>query len=398
MNSWRLFVVLMLALVAACSQPPADLVIETNPAVEPTAVPDCTPSPDIRQFPVASWPDTDFCQHSVPIATFRYGGVGRDRIAAIDDPATETIESADTWLTEQEPVLLLQLDGVARAYPLSIMLWHEIVNDEVNGRPVVVTYCPLCNSGLAFARAANGQTFDFGTTGILHNANLVMYDRQTESWWQQLSGTAVVGEMTGVQLPLLSTNIVSWSMFKTQFPEGEVLSIFTGFDRRYGENPYINYDSLVSQGTKFYDGELDTRLHPKMRVIGLQLSDEIIAYPFSVLEEVGVLNDTVAEQPLVVFWQPGTKSPLYNELISESKEVGSATVFSRKVAGQVLTFRVLGDGFVDVETGSEWTLLGTAVFGPLNGTQLTPLPGHELFWFAWAALHPNTQLYPQPGD
>jgi hypothetical protein len=319
--------------------------------------------------------------------------VGRERIAAIDAPQVETIAEANSWLTDLEPVLVLQLDGVARAYPLSILLWHEIVNDTLNGRSIVITYCPLCNSGLAFERSVNGRTLDFGTTGILHNANLVMYDRQTESWWQQLSGTAVVGEMNGIQLPLLPTNLIAWGDFKANFPTGEVLSIFTGFDRRYGENPYINYDSLVSQGTKFYDGELDERLHPKMRVMGLVLGEETVAYPFSILESVSVVNDMVADQPLVVFWQAGTKSPLYNQFIAESKEVGSAAMFSREVAGQVLTFSVQDGRFVDDETGSEWSLLGTAVTGPLAGTQLPPLPGLELFWFAWAAEHPDTQIY-----
>ncbi|WP_420640937.1 DUF3179 domain-containing protein [Candidatus Leptofilum sp.] len=368
------------------------------PDVTATAVPiptptNCTPSPDIRQFPIAPWPNTDFCHHSLPYETFRYGGVGKDRIAAIDSPAIETIAEADSWLTPQEPVLVLQLDGIARAYPLSILLWHEIVNDELNGRSVVVTYCPLCNSGLAFERRVDGQTLDFGTTGILHNANLVMYDRQTESWWQQLTGTAVVGELTGTQLPLLPTRLVSWQTFKNEFPQGEVLSIFTGFDRRYSENPYINYDSLVSRGTKFYDGVLDERLHPKMRVMGLQLGSETIAYPFSALEANRVLNDTFAGQPLVVLWQPGTQSPLYAEFISASKEVGSAAVFSREVAGHLLTFEAQADGFLDMETGSEWTFWGTAISGPLLGTQLEQLPGHELFWFAWAAQHPHTAVY-----
>ena len=386
---WRYrYPLLLLFLIVACTHPAEELVAKAT-----TAVPSCVPPPEDRQFAVASWPHTDFCQHAVPIEAFRYGGVGRDRIASIDAPTVETIESANTWLTDQEPVLVLQLDSTTRAYPLSILLWHEIVNDELNGRSVVITYCPLCNSGLAFERSINGQVLEFGTTGVLHNANLVMYDRQTESWWQQLTGTAVVGKLTGTQLHLLPSQIVAWHEFKTQFPVGEVLSIFTGFDRRYGENPYINYDSLVSQGTKFYDGELDTRLHPKMRIIGLELAGEAIAYPFSILEDAGALNGNFADQPLVVFWQAGTKSPLYNQQISESKAVGSAAVFSREVAGALLTFRVWGERFVDEETGSEWTLLGTAVAGPLTGTQLTPLPGHEIFWFAWAALHPNTQLY-----
>ncbi len=353
------------------------------------------PVPADREFPLPPWPRTNFCRHSVPYETFSYGGASRDSIPALDNPAFISIAETEQWITDQEPVLVLQLNEDVRAYPIPILIWHEIVNDVVDGRPVVITYCPLCDSGLAFERTVAGQTLDFGTTGILRNADLVMYDRQTESWWQQFSGEAVVGEMTGAKLPLLPVNLVSWADFKAQFPNGRVLSIFTGFDRTYGETPYINYDSLTNLGVKFYDGEPDDRLPPKMRVMAIVIQGEAVAYPYALLAEKEAVNDTLAGQPLVVFWKSGTNSPLYEQFIAEAKDVGSAQMFSREAAGQTLTFGPAGDGesFVDVETGSRWNLWGTAVAGTLTGTQLNPLPGHEFFWFAWAAFQPQTKIF-----
>ena len=220
-----------------------------------------------------------------------------------------------------------------------------------------------------------------------------MFDRQTESWWQQYTGEAIVGELTGAKLKQLPVSLVSFAAFKEQFPDGRVLSIYTGYDRPYGENPYINYDSLTNLRTKFFDGKTDDRMVPKMRVMGVLLGDEAIAYPYDNLSEMGIVNDLVAGEPLVVFWQSGTNTPLYQQYIFEARDVGSASVFSRRLNGQTLTFSLQEAQFVDEETGSTWILFGTAVAGPLSGSQLTPLFGHELFWFAWAAFQPETRIY-----
>ena len=150
----------------------------------------------------------------MPYETFRTGGVSRDSIPALDNPTFDSITETDLWLTDPEPVLVLPLNDDVRAYPIPILIWHEIVNDVVDGRPVIITYCPLCASGLAFERVVDGRTLDFGATGILRNADLVMYDRQTESWWQQFTGAAVVGDRTGTQLPLLPVSLVSWADFR----------------------------------------------------------------------------------------------------------------------------------------------------------------------------------------
>ncbi len=402
----------LLFLLAGCAQladdgagEKATAVATPTPTVSPRASPtrpqfanaasrECpNPVPADRQFPLPPWPSTNFCQHSVPYDEFLWGGRGRDSIPALNDPALETIEEAELWLTDREPVLVLQLDGEARAYPIPILIWHEIVNDEVAGQPVVVTYCPLCNSGLAFERTLDGQTLEFGVTGILRNADLIMFDRLTESWWQQFTGEAIVGEMTGTSLTPLPVSMVSFADFKTQFPNGRLLSIYTGYDRRYGENPYLNYDSRFSRGTRFYQGELDDRLVPKMRVMTAVVGDTAVAYPYDILSEMGAVNDEVAGQPLVVFWKSGTNTPLYSQYIAEARDAGSAAVYSRETAGQTLTFSATEEGFVDEKTGSVWNIFGTAVSGPLAGTQLTSLNGNEFFWFAWAAFRPDTLVY-----
>lgn len=402
-----------LFLLAGCTQSASGDVAEKQatavspptPTVSPRATPtrspfanaasrECAnPVPEDRQFPLPPWPNTNFCRHSVPYDEFLWGGRSRDGIPALNNPELETIAEAELWLTDPEPVLALQLGDEARAYPIPILIWHEIVNDEVAGQPVVVTYCPLCNSGLAFERTLKGQTLEFGVTGILRNADLIMFDRQTESWWQQFTGEAVVGEMTGTKLTPLPVSLVSFADFKAQFPNGRLLSINTGYDRRYGENPYINYDSKFSRGTKFYQGKLDDRLVPKMRVMTVVVGNTAVAYPYDVLAERGAINDDVAGQPLVVFWKSGTNTPLYNKYIAEARDAGSAAVYSRELAGQTLTFTAVGAGFVDEETGSVWNIFGTAVSGPLAGKQLSSLNGREFFWFAWAAFRPDTLVY-----
>ena len=357
---------------------------------------DCpNPIPEDRQFPLPPWPNTNFCLHNVSYDEISWGGQQRDRIPAINNPDLESISEAEMWLTDREPVLVLQLEDDIRAYPISILIWHEIVNDVVAEQPVVVTYCPLCNSGLAFERTVDGQLLDFGVSGNLRNADLIMYDRQTESWWQQFSGEGIVGEMTGKQLTRLPVSLVSFADFKTQFPNGRILSIFTGYDRRYSENPYINYDSLIQHHPKFFNGELDERLVSKMRVMTIRIRETAVAYPYDLLAEAGAINDQVEGENLVVFWKSGTNTPLYQKSIPDARDAGSAAIFSRDLNGQTLTFTANEDGFVDAETGSVWNIFGTAVSGPLKDSQLTNRNGHEFFWFAWAAFNPDTTVYGQ---
>jgi hypothetical protein len=299
------------------------------------------------------------------------------------------VSEADDWLGEDWPVMLFKLNDDARAYPLAILIHHEIVNDVVDGRPVALTFCPLCNATIAFDRTLpDGTLLDFGTTGNLRNSDLVMYDRQTNSWWQQFTGEAIVGELTGTRLEFLPSQIIAWSDFKDLYPDGKVLSRDTGYNRSYGRNPYSGYDS-INNYPFLYEGDLDGRLPPVERVVAIQLDGIDVAYPFTVLNEIRVVNDEVAGTPLVVFWKGGTRTTFGNS----DREVGSTSVFLRKLGDQVLTFQAEEDGFRDNQTGSLWNIIGEAIDGPLNGQRLEPIVAGEHFWFAWAVFRPDTIVW-----
>ena len=194
--------------------------------------------PAVRTQGQAGW-RTDFSRYTVPLDEIVSGGPPKDGIPAIDRPRFVSVSQADDWLSPREPVVLVIKGGQAKAYPLQILIWHEIVNDIVGGAPVAVTYCPLCNTALAFDRRVDGMLLDFGTTGRLRYSDLVMYDRQTESWWQQATGEAIVGKFAGRKLEQVNAPLVSWGTFKRSSPNGLVLSRETGFDRPYGDNPYV---------------------------------------------------------------------------------------------------------------------------------------------------------------
>ena len=334
------------------------------------------------------WDETNFCKHSVDYSSIISGGPPPDGIPPIDNPTFEDIQSADEWLEDIEPVISFEVNGDARAYPLQIMTWHEIVNDTVGGEPVVVTFCPLCNTALAFARPEiDGEVLTFGTSGNLRNSDLVMYDRQTESWWQQFSGEAIVGDLTGTQLQFLPASIKSWEDFQENHPDGQVLSIETGFNRDYGRNPYVGYDDINSSPFLFR-GEVDDQLPPMARVVGiLKEEGDSRSYPLARVQEERVINDRLGEEPIVVFWKSGTASALDTRSIPEGDNIGSTGVFRARIGEQQLTFAPQGDGqFQDQETGSTWNIFGEAVEGDLAGEALEPIPHHDTFWFVWSTF------------
>ena len=335
---------------------------------------------------------TDFGRCSVPLEEFRGGGPGRDGIPPIDRPQFQTVAPADAWLKPREPVVFLEISGDARAYPLQVLIWHEIVNDQVGGQPVAVTFCPLCNTAIAFDRRIEGHTLDFGTTGNLRLSDLVMWDRQTESWWQQATGEAVVGELTGTRLQLLPARIISWAEFREQRPQGRVLSRETGHRRDYGRNPYVGYDD-ISQSPFLFEGPSDGRLRPMERVVTVSLDGEHVAYPVSALRDHGVVADRVGGRAIVVFFQPGTASALDLSDIASSRDVGSAGVYAAELEGRDLSFTWNGSAFVDRETGSRWTILGQATAGPLADSQLEPMVHVDAFWFATAAFLPQVRVW-----
>ncbi len=364
------------------------------------------PDPDFLEalgeagFSTRGW-DTDFSLHTIDYAEIFSGGVGRDGIPPIDNPKFEPVAEANGWLAPLEPVIALELDGAAKAYPLQILTRHEIVNDEIGGVPVAVTFCPLCNSAIVFDRRLNGVVHDFGVSGNLRNSDLIMWDRQTQSWWQQLTGEGIVGTLAGERLTFLPAQLVAWETYAEAYPRTEVLSRDTGFNIRYGTNSYVGYDRVDQRGFLFF-GEADGRLQPKERVAAVSIGDAELAFPFQVLAEERVVNYNIAGQDMVVFYEPGTLSALDTRVIAAARDVGATGVFDPVVDGTKLRFVFEasgGDGtIVDEQTGSTWSILGKAVAGRFLGTQLTRILHQDHFWFAWAAFHPDTIVYRGAAD
>ena len=346
---------------------------------------------DNAQFRTGGW-KTDFSLHTVMYHEFLSGGVPRDGIPPLDAPVHESIADADRWLDDVQPVVALEINGAARAYPLAILTWHEIANDTLGGVPVSVTFCPLCNSAVAFDRRVGQAVLDFGVSGNLRHSDLVMWDRQTESWWQQLTGEGIVGAYAGYRLEMLPAQIVSWRDFKAAFPQADVLSRDTGYYRDYGRNPYSGYDR-AGQSPFLFDGRPDERLLPMERVAALFLDGQPLAFPFLMLEQERVVNYAANGRNIAVLFQPGTASALDQSRIAESRDVGSTGIFEAELDGQTLTFRPEAGGFLDDQTGSVWNVLGQAVAGPLAGQSLKPIVHANHFWFAWAAFAPQTQVH-----
>ena len=332
---------------------------------------------------------TDFTKHSVDLSEFISGGPPKDGIRSLEQPKHEPVGEAD--LIDREPVIAVEVNGDARAYPLGILTRHEIANDVIGGVPVAITFCPLCNSAIVFNRELDGVVYEFGVSGFLRNSDLVMHDRQTESWWQQFTGEAIVGELTGALLDVVPSSTVSWADFKATYPDGRVLSTDTGFSIDYGFNPYVNYDS--DESPFLFRGAPDDRLSPIERVVAVELSGDAVAYPFSLLREMRVVHDSVGGESVVVFFQQGTASALDTRRVSDGRDVGASGVFRSETPDQPLTFRAEGDEIIDNETGSRWNILGKAVEGPLAGEELTPVVHGDHFWFAWTAFKPETRLF-----
>lgn len=341
----------------------------------------------------APWP-TDWSRRTIDPASLGLGlGVvdPRDVIRPIDEPRFEPIADA-TWLGEREPGALVQFNDEVRFYPLSILTRHEIVNDRFGDIPVAVTFCPLCNTALAFDARVDGERIRFGVSGLLRNSDLVMWDEETTSLWQQVTGEGIVGQYAGTKLEPIATSIVAYGQALENFPQARSLSTETGFGNEYGINSYANYST---NGVPFrFDGEIDDRFPALSRVVGVTIEAESKAYPFSLIRDTLAVNDEVAATPIVVFWGGDTADALAGEIIANNEAIGTAIAFDRRVGNQLLTFASADDGtFIDAETGTTWSLLGRGVEGPLAGEQLVTVTHRNEFWFAWAAFFPEAAVY-----
>ncbi len=319
-----------------------------------------TPPPSWEQ----EWKGTDFTASIVPFHEILSGGPPKDGIPAIDNPEFIPAGEAGTSLHDAEPVLTLLYRGVARAYPLRYLMWHEIVNDVVGGEPVSVTYCPLCNSALAFKGTFRGQHLTFGVSGKLRNSDMIMYDRQTESWWQQFEGRAIVGEFakTDSVLETIPVALESWRAFKERSVPGmEVLFVGGSWSRPYGKNPYEGYDSLSRPW--LYQGDLS-----ELSDLGVRPLDRVVrvgnqAWPLKRVLEEGVIR----ESGLAVSWTGQTHaSALDSAVIPEGRQIPSVNVVDESgnpVAHEVIFAFV----FHAFEPNGNWNLGGDA--GPAQGTE-----------------------------
>ncbi|KAB1188356.1 MULTISPECIES: DUF3179 domain-containing protein [Haloferax] len=314
-------------------------------------------------------------------------GAPKDAIPAITAPVFSDdwagFDEVNVELEDSFEVVGVELDGIARAYPLAILNWHEIVNDTFDGRPVVVTYCPLCGSAVVADRLVQGEPTYFGVSGFLWMSDLVMYDDRTNSLWSQVLATAIRGELTGDTLSLLPATISTWGEWKASHPDTEVLvpppvsgTIRGRQTRQYAVNPYTSYQQSRSIGIGFND-EVDERMHPKTSVIGVTAGGVARAYPFDPVSKAGVVNDQVADLPVVV----------------AATDDGTLVAYVREIEGTVVEFE--RDGDVLVADGSRWDIVtGRALDGPHDGTVLTRANDRSpMFWFAWADFNPGTEIY-----
>jgi hypothetical protein len=384
----------LVVLIASCTSPapPQDDTAASPPA--PVALPQVEPDPP-EDVPSAlqDMHHEDFPEPLVDPSEIISGGPPPDGIPPIDEPTFLKAGDVD-FLDDAEAVLAFTIGGETRGYPVQIMTWHEIVNDTVGGVPVAVTYCPLCNSGLAFEREVDGRVLSFGTSGRLWANNLVMYDRQTESLWPQMSFTASVGVLTGTELTPHLATLLSWGDFRQAHPDAWVLSRDTGHDRDYGRNPYVAYDQPDRQPL-FPQATDDARLPAQTRVIGIE-DDDGDGTPVAVVRDqlaaAAVMELAIGGTDLIAWHRPGQASALDDARVSGGRDIGTVGVFLPEVDGQHLTFTPTDDGFRDQQTGSTWNVLGHATDGPLAGEQLTPFRHVDTFWHAWVAFQPDTTI------
>ena len=283
----------------------------------------------------------DLTNTAIPAKQIFSGGPPRDGIPAIDQPHFVPASKAG-FMQSGDRVLGIVINGKARAYPIKILNWHEIVNDIFSGKALVVTYCPLCGSGIIYDARVNGKRLSFGVSGLLYNSDMLLYDRQTKSLWSQILSKAISGSLRGKSLKIISSSRSRWGLWKKQHPNTDVLSTNTGFDRDYKHSPYGNYDK--SSKLYFQVAAKSKKYHPKERVLGISINGKYKSYPFIELARQGQspLNDSFAGKRLSITFNAANR-----------------------------------DGIIKDQAGHI-------------------IPSINSFWFAWFAFHPDTAVYSAP--
>ena len=329
----------------------------------------------------------------IRVEEIQWGGVSVDGIPALDQATMIPGDEAE-YLSPWEPVFGISISGDSRAYPLRILDWHEMANDVVGGVPLSLAYCTLCGAGIVFdGRASGGNTYDFGSSGFLYRSNKLMYDRQTRTLWNQLTGEPVLGELvaTDVKLDLLPIVLTSWSEWQAQHPDSLVLDLDTGFDRPYEVGAaYGGY--FATADTMFPVWQRSDELATKDRVYALQVDGIPKAYPLDVLTDAGVVNDRIGETDLVLVATRG-------QIVVDGQSVRDGSVRYdaggevRAYARGEVTFEPGPDeNTVLDENGSAWAVTEEALLGP-DGERAERINGHLAYWFGWYAFFPQTLIY-----
>ena len=318
--------------------------------------------------------ETDGQKHIIPLDKIKSGGPPKDGIPSIDFPKFAKISDSQ-FVSDSAIVIGLEINGDARAYPLFILVWHEIVNDDVGGVPVAVTYCPLCYTNQVFERIIKGNEVEFGTSGKLYQSNLLMYDRWTDSYWSQGLGMAVTGELSGIKLKTIPFDVISWGDWKKLHPDTLVLTTDTGHLRSYATDPYGDY--YTDPRIIFPVDNMDDRLHPKEVILGYHANGIYKAYAQNDVEIHNIINDAV-----------GNTSVMLVSLFPHNTRG-----YDRTLNGEVLEFEYVDEKIIDTKTKSVWNYDGLAISGSLEGSQLSRLSLEPGFWFSWVAFYPNTEVW-----
>ena len=344
---------------------------------------------------------TDISIHSVDLSEIQIV-LPKGSFPTLDFPKFVGKEEGLKTFFEKEPVIAVVIKGQAKAYSLNILTMHEISNDVLGGVPILVTYCPLCNSGIVYNRNLkfNDKSYllEFEASGMLRMSDMVMLDRNTETLWQQLMGEAIVGELNTATLDILPSLIISVEEFFMRYPYGKILSKNTGFsgsEAYYGKNPYVNYDAKDGQPkSHFFDNsKIDDRLPPMERIVDIENDGKYKVYTFTDIAEAEVINDTFKTSEVVLFHQAGTVSILDKEDISTSKDIGTVVVYNRELDGVILSFKKDSGKFKDIQTDSSWDITGYCYEGELKGKQLKIQPHSNHFAFAWLAFYPDSEIF-----
>ncbi len=396
---WQVFILLLLGGILGGCVGVNNLVANSAEETTPAKSIATTPKGESEIVVPDLVPSVDLTQHSVPLDeiyfdTFRPTNRAlplsqasadmieqlRDAIPPIHAPKYEPAAEAD-WLRAEDGVIGYAVGDEAWAYPLRILNFHEIVNDHLGGEPVLISFCPLCYSGVVYSRQLDdGTILTFGNTSALYESDMVMLDYESGSYWWQVAGRAIVGERTGAQLPVLPSSTTTWAEWQARYPHTLVLSRDTGHARDYSYDPFQGIDAYFNAGRFAFpvsDAALDERLQAGDKVLAIQVGDLVKVYPLN-LDRLTVVMDKIDGEEVVLYLDP---------------ESTSGGAFSPLVDGERLTFFAQGGRIVDAETSSSWDLAGRAIDGALEGQQLRQLPTKTSFWFSIIAAEPDLLLW-----